>query len=136
MNNAELIEELNEEAAQNRVEGWPETADLLDRAIAALSAQTTHSVVDTPEYKLGLEAGQADYEYDWICPNCVSVFKCNGPHLSQPPTVDENHPEWSAFKWSAFIKWHDTHYAFAMNRAACWEAWQAGVNDGNGVYAK
>ena len=55
MNNEQLIKDLKEVASQLTCANQ---AILLD-AIAALSAQTTHSVEDTVEYKLGFEAGKA-----------------------------------------------------------------------------
>ena len=60
----QLIADLKELSAARRKDHSYYDANLLDRAIAALSEQTqkTHNVEDTPEYKLGFTAAQEQGE--------------------------------------------------------------------------
>ena len=85
MNNEQLIEDLMS------INSWCEDTLIcrtIDRAIAALSAMTTHSVVDSPEYKLGFQAGTRQAEPNqWksaVLDELINTFALTGEHVTEP----------------------------------------------------
>ena len=43
---------------------------------------------------------------EYLCPNCVTPWKCNGPHIPDPTTVHDDLARLHAIEYEA-RQWHD-----------------------------
>ena len=103
--------------------------DARDAEIAKLiekvkSLEASNWFAAAPEVQPSQPSAPVVPEGEYLCPNCVTPWKCNGPHIPEPAQRDERSLCLAAWKNSE----HYQHaYPDSIKRELFAEGWQAAI---------